>query len=104
MVYEATDTTFDELIQADYAAVDFYGTHCGPCKILEPVYNEMSNDYAMLRFVKVNVDHCPELKERFHIVAVPTLKYFRDGKLFYEGKTHGDRAAMDGEIAKLLYN
>ena len=104
MVYEATDTTFDELIQADYAAVDFYGTHCGPCKILEPVYNEMSNDYAMLRFVKVNVDHCPELKERFHIVAVPPLKYFRDGKLFYEGKTHGDRAVMDGEIAKLLYN
>ena len=104
MVYEATDTTFDELIQADYAAVDFYGTHCGPCKILEPVYNEMSNDYAMLRFVKVNVDHCPDLKERFHIVAVPTLTYFRDGKLFYEGKTHGGRAVMDGEIAKLLYN
>lgn len=104
MVYEATDKNFDELIQADYVAVDFYGTHCGPCKMLEPIYNEMSNDYAMLRFVKVNVDHCPELKERFNIVAVPTLKYFRGGKLFYEGKTHGDRAVMDGEIAKLLYD
>ena len=85
-------------------AVDFYGTHCGPCKMLEPIYNEMSNDYAMLRFVKVNVDHCPELKERFNIVAVPTLKYFRDGKLFYEGKQHGGRDVMDSEIAKLLYN
>ena len=104
MVYEATDKTFDELIQAEYVAVDFYGTHCGPCKLLEPIYNEMSNDYAMLRFVKVNVDHCPELAERLHIVAVPTLKYFRDGKLFYEGKHHGDRAVMDQEIARLLYD
>lgn len=104
MVYEATDKTFDELIQSDYVAVDFYGTHCGPCKMLEPIYNEMSNDYAMLRFVKVNVDHCPELRERFNIVAVPTLKYFRDGELFYEGKQHGGRAVMDQEITKLLYD
>ena len=41
MVYEATDQTFDELLQTDYAAVDFYGTHCGPCKMLEPIYNEI---------------------------------------------------------------
>lgn len=104
MVYEATDQTFDELIQGSYVAVDFYGTHCGPCRALAPIYNEMSNDLAMLRFVKVNVDHCPELKKRFQIYAVPTLKYFRDSKLFYEGKHHGDRAVMDREIAKLLYD
>lgn len=104
MVYEATDQTFDELIQDSYVVVDFYGTHCGPCRALEPIYNEMSNDLAMLRFIKVNVDHCPGLKERFQIYAVPTLKYFRDGKLFYEGKHHGDRTVMDGEIAKLLYD
>lgn len=104
MVYEATDTTFDQLIQDDYAVVDFYGTHCGPCKMLAPIYNEMSNDYAMVKFVKVNVDLCPELKERFQIFAVPTLKYFRDGKLFYEGKHHGEREVMDRELAKLLYD
>lgn len=37
----------------------------------------------MVKFVKVNVDLCPELKERYQIYAVPTLKDFRDGKLFY---------------------
>jgi len=104
MVYEATDQTFDELIQGSYVAVDFYGTYCGPCRALEPIYNEMSNDLAMLRFVKVNVDRCPELQKRFQVYAVPTLKYFRDGKLFYEGKHHGDREVMDREIAKLLYD
>ena len=72
--------------------------------MLEPIYNEMSNDYAMLRFIKVNIDHCPKLKERFQIYAVPTLKYFRNGKLFYEGKHHGERSVMDSELAKLLYD
>ena len=104
MVYEATDQTFDELIQDDYVVVDFYGTHCGPCKLLEPIFNEMSNDYAMVKFVKANIDHCPELKERFQIYAVPTLKYFRDGKLFRDGKRHGERDVMDSELAKLLYD
>lgn len=103
MVYEATDQTFEDLIQADYAAVDFYGTYCGPCKQLEPVFNEMSNDLPLVRFIKVNVDQCPDLKERFHIRAVPTLKYFRSGTLFYEGKEHGSREVMDREIARLLY-
>ncbi len=104
MVYEATDKTFDQLIQGDYVAVDFYGTHCSPCKLLEPVFNEMSNDLALVRFVKVNVDNCPELRERYHIRAVPTLKYYRNGELFYEGKHHGPREVMDSEIAKLLYD
>ncbi len=104
MVYEATDKTFDQLIQDDYVAVDFYGTHCGPCKLLEPIFNEMSNDYAMVKFVKVNVDNCPELKERFRIHAVPSLKYFRDGKLFYDSMRNGERDFMDSELAKLLYD
>ena len=104
MIYEATDKSFDQLIQDDYVVVDFYGTHCGPCKLLAPILNDMSNDYAMVRFVKVNVDLCPELKDRFQIHAVPTMKYFRNGKLFYEGKKHGDRGIMDSELAQLLYN
>lgn len=103
MVYEATDSTFDQLIQCDYAVVDFYGTHCGPCRVLEPIYSAMSDDYAMLRFIKVNIDTCPQLKERFHIVAVPTLKYFRNGTLYYEGTRHGDRTVMNEELSKLLY-
>ncbi len=104
MVYEATDQTFDALIQGSYTVVDFYGTHCGPCKLLEPIFNEMSNDLAMIRFVKVNTDLCPQLQERFHIRAVPALKYFRDGQLFYDGKQNGPREVMDREISKLLYD
>ena len=55
MVYEATDQTLDELLQTDYAAVDYYGTHCGPCKMLEPIYNEMSNDYATVSYTHLTL-------------------------------------------------
>lgn len=103
MIYEASDETFDALIQDDYAVVDFYGTHCGPCKILARILEAMSDDYALIRFVAVNIDYCPQLQKRFHIHAVPTLKYFRNGALFREGTRHGDRTFMDGELSKLLY-
>ena len=38
MVYEATSKNIDELLQTDYAVVDFYGDHCGACVALAPVY------------------------------------------------------------------
>ena len=38
----------------------------------------MGHDLVMIRFVKANIDHCPQLQERFQILTVPALKYFRD--------------------------
>ena len=102
-VYEATNENFDGLIQTAYAVADFYGTYCGPCKAMEPVYNEISDDLAMIRFIKVNVDHCPELGDRFHIRTVPTLLFFRDGRLFFEDSGRKDRKALDGCVSRLLY-
>lgn len=102
-VYEATNENFDELIQTAYAVVDFYGTYCGPCKAMEPAYNEISDDLALIRFMKVNVDHVPELGDRFHIRAVPTLLFFRDGQLFFEDSGSKDRKALDGCVSRLLY-
>lgn len=103
MIYEATDQTFDELVQADYAVVDVYGTHCGPCKAMEPVYDALSCDLALIRFLKVNVDLCPELGERFHIKAVPTLLFFRDGRLFFEDGGGKDQEMLNRCISRLLY-
>lgn len=102
-VYEATNESFDELMQTEYAVVDCYGTYCGPCKVLAPVFNEASNDLAMIRFIKVNVDQQRAVGERFNIRAVPTLLFFRDGKLLFEDSGAMDRKALDRHIARLLY-
>ena len=103
-VYEAKNENFDELIQAPYAVVDCYGTYCGPCKMLEPVFNEASNDLAMIRFIKVNVDLERKLGDRFNIKAVPALLFFRDGQLFFEDGGFKDRKMLNRCMSRLLYD
>ncbi len=62
--------------------VDFYATWCGPCKALAPVVDELAGRFAgRVKFVKVNVDEAPALARRFEIQGVPTLLFFRDGKV-----------------------
>ena len=62
--------------------VDFSAEWCGPCRMLAPVLEQYAEALAgHVRFVKVDVQESPELAERFGISAVPTLLFFRDGKL-----------------------
>ncbi len=103
MVFEATSQNIDELLKADYAVVDFYGDHCGACLTLAPVYNEASNDLAMIRFIKANVDKDKALGERFHIKALPTLLCYRNGELVHEDGGAKDRPMLNEMLAKLLY-
>lgn len=103
MVYEATSKNIDELLQTDYAVVDFYGDHCGACVALAPVYNEAANDLAMIRFIKANVDKDRELGERFNVRALPTLLCFRNGELVYEDGGAKDMPMLHEMLAKLLY-
>jgi thioredoxin reductase (NADPH) len=57
--------------------VDFYSTHCGPCRLFGPLYEDWAREYGgKLKFLKVNADHTPELFARFQVRAVPTLIVF----------------------------
>lgn len=67
-VYEATEKTFDGLLDTDYAVADFYGTFCGSCKALTPVFEKASDDFVGIRFLQVNVDHQKELGNRRIVV------------------------------------
>ncbi len=54
--------------------IDFWAEWCGPCKMMGPVFEELSNDYeGKLKFAKVNVDDEPELASRFGIQGIPSL-------------------------------
>lgn len=102
-VYEATIENFDQLVDTDYAVVDFYGDHCGYCVMLEPIYTAASNDYRMLRFIRVNTSKYPELAQRFQIQPIPDLLFFRNGALFHRNLGYVDRESLDKHIATLLY-
>ncbi len=62
--------------------VDFWATWCGPCKMIAPVLEELAKEYdGVIKVGKVNVDEEGELAAQFGISAIPTLLYFKDGKL-----------------------
>jgi thioredoxin 1 len=64
------------------ALVDFWAEWCGPCKMLAPVLEELSNDnQGKINIFKVNVDHNQQLAVQFNIRSIPTLLFFKDGQV-----------------------
>lgn len=59
--------------------IDFYADWCGPCRMLSPVVEEISNDFPQYRVCKVNIDEQPELAQRFGVTSVPTLFVVKQG-------------------------
>ena len=77
----ANKENFDSLISNDVVLVDFFATWCGPCKMLTPILEELSNDRSLVKIVKVDIDESMDLAKRYGIMSVPTLLLFKDGKL-----------------------
>jgi len=62
--------------------VDFYATWCGPCKILAPRLDKLASSFTnQIKFIKINVDEAPDLSQRYQIEGIPTLKFFKSGKV-----------------------
>ena len=74
---------FKNLIASSDCFVDFFATWCGPCKMLTPVLEEMDEKGAFgnVKILKIDVDECGDIARDFRIQAVPTLMFFRNGKL-----------------------
>lgn len=60
--------------------IDFYADWCGPCKMVSPLIDEVSEERSDVKICKVNVDSSPELAEAFGIQSIPSLVVIRDGK------------------------
>mgnify|MGYP000915912869 CR=1 FL=1 len=61
--------------------VDFWADWCGPCRMVSPVVDAIGEESDGTYLVgKINVDEEPELAEQFHVMSIPTLIVFRDGK------------------------
>ena len=70
---------FYELIKEGTVLVDFFATWCGPCKMLSPVLEQLSEEVDIL-IVKVDVDEVGAVAAQFGIQAVPTLMLFKNGQ------------------------
>ena len=70
---------FYELIKEGTVLVDFFATWCGPCKMLSPVLEQLSEEVDTL-ILKVDVDEVGAVAAQFGIQAVPTLMLFKNGQ------------------------
>jgi len=84
MALEVNDGNFDEVvIKSDKPVlVDFWAEWCGPCRMVGPIIEEIANEYSgKALVVKCDVDSSPGVASRFSIRNIPTILFFKNGKV-----------------------
>jgi thioredoxin 1 len=81
-IKQVSDTSFDQdVLKSDVPVlVDYWAEWCGPCRMIAPVLEEVSRDYAgRVQVAKLNVDDNQSIAQRFGVRGIPTLMLFRNG-------------------------
>lgn len=80
---EVTEVSFSHEVLAskEPVLVDFSAVWCGPCKLLDPIVEQLASEWAgKIKVVKLDVDTSPNIAMQFQVMGVPTLMLFVDGK------------------------
>ncbi|HZT42886.1 MAG TPA: thioredoxin [Chthonomonadaceae bacterium] len=100
-----TSSDFDEqVLQSSVPVlVDFWAVWCGPCKMIAPHVDALAEEYAgRVKVLKVNVDEEPELANRYGIMSIPRLLFFKDGQRVDEVVGAVPKTVIADRLEKLL--
>ena len=79
-----TDASFEsDVLQSEVPAlIDFWAAWCGPCKMIAPLLEELSNEYAgRIKVCKIDVDSNPQTAAKYNVRGIPTLLVFKNGSI-----------------------
>ena len=81
MVKEISEKEFDSVTSTGKVLVDCYAPWCGPCRMLSPVMDELSEELTDYTFYKLNVDDAEEVSRKYGIMSIPALLILENGEL-----------------------
>lgn len=105
MAKDVTTASFqaDVLSNAKPVLVDFWAEWCGPCRMVSPILDELSVEYAdKISIVKVNVDDEPELAQKYGITGIPALQVFKAGELVKSMVGAKPKQVLVNDLAEFL--
>lgn len=83
--------------------VDFWAEWCGPCRMVSPVVEELSEEYnGKVDFVKVNVDNANELASKYNVFSIPTLAIFSKGQIIAQQVGAASKESYKNMIERAL--
>jgi len=104
-VTNVTNDNFDSVVlkATNLVMVDFWATWCGPCKIIAPVIEELAKEYTgKVTFAKLNTDENADVASRYNIRGIPTLIFFKDGKILDQVVGAVPKAQLKSKIESFL--
>lgn len=105
MALEITDANFEELVlKSDKPVlVDFWAEWCGPCRMIGPVVEELSHDYAEKAVIgKVNVDENPGVSAQFGIRSIPTILFIKNGEIVDKNVGAAPKSQLASKLDAIL--
>ncbi|MGD9962942.1 MAG: thioredoxin [Thermoplasmata archaeon] len=99
-----TDSDFEETVKKyPMVVVDCWAPWCGPCRMLTPTIEAMAKDFkGKVVFAKLNTDESVETAGKFRIMSIPTLLYFKGGKLVDKSVGALPRPMLESQLKKHL--
>jgi len=96
--------TFSEALSAkNFVLVDFYATWCEPCKWVEPILKDVMISLSeKIHLHKVDIDKLPDIAKENHVLSVPTLMLFKDGKEIWRMRGFDTAPALISTLGKFL--
>jgi thioredoxin 1 len=81
MVINLTSENFNEETKEGVVLLDFWATWCGPCRMIAPVLDQLSEEQSFAKICKINVEEASELAAKYQVRAVPTIILLKDGEI-----------------------